>query len=342
MALLQSAPKGPDFFVDLVVGYRAAKIVFAANDLRLFEALREGPLTPQEVASRLRLDGRGVLLLLRALVALGVCEFANDRFANSAFGREYLVRGSPRYVGDNLRFQELIWPCWSALQETVRSGRPRRSLGELLSEQDNAFTRAYIGGMHDIAKAPAAEVARILSDRPIRGMLDVGGGPGTYSTTLLDRVPELNATIFDLPTTLRVTAEAAVCYVEGGRLSLVPGDYLSDGFPVGPFDLVLISHVTHDESPTTNLELLRKAHDVLRPGGRVAIHDFVVTHDGTSPLFGALFSVNMLAYTNGGQTYSREEYAEMLSTSGFRAIATHEVLEGRVGNPSTLIVGERS
>jgi ubiquinone/menaquinone biosynthesis C-methylase UbiE len=341
MTPLQRSPSGPEFFVDLVVGYRAAKIVFAANDLGLFEALREGPLTYQEVASRLRLDGRGALLMLRALVALGVCEFADDRFANSEFGREYLVRGRPRYVGDNLRFQELIWPCWSSLQQTVRSGRPERSLGELLSQQDNTFTRAYIGGMHDIARAPAAEVARILSERPMQTMLDVGGGPGTYSMCLLDQNSDLSATIFDLPTTLRVTSETAVRYVEGGRLSLAPGDYLSDRFPAGPFDLVLISHVTHDESPATNLELLRKARDVLRPGGRVAIHDFVVSRDGTSPLFGALFSVNMLAYTRGGQTYSREEYADMLATSGFGAIATHEILEGRVGNPSTLVVGER-
>ncbi len=91
-----------------------------------------------------------------------------------------------------------------------------------------------------------------------------------------------------------------------------------------------------------NLRLLEKARRALRPDGRIAIHDFVVDDErGDSPLFSALFSVNLLVYTRGGQTYSRREYEDMLTKSGFSDIEKFEIAGGGVGNPSCLIVGRK-
>jgi 3-hydroxy-5-methyl-1-naphthoate 3-O-methyltransferase len=324
-------------FVDLVVGYRSAKILLTANALGVFDALAPEPLGSRDVAKALGLEPRACGTLLKSLVALGFLERQGERYANATIASEHLVRGQREYVGDNLAFQELIWKNWSELTDIVRGGRPPRVLGELLGESSRAFTRDYIRGMANIAAAPAEQVSAILGDQPIRRMLDVGGGPGTYTLALLERHLRLEAALLDLPNTLEITAELVQDHPARERLTLLSGDYLRDAF-AGEMDLVLMSHITHDESPEANAHLFQKAYAALDPGGRIAVHDFTVSDDGCSPPFAALFSVNMLTYTEGGQCYSREEYRCMLRGAGFEDLRIHELS----GQPSsTLLVGNK-
>jgi hypothetical protein len=52
--------------------------------------------------------------------------------------------------------------------------------------------------------------------------------------------------------------------------------------------------------------------------GRVAIQEFYISKDKTSPLSSALFSVNMLVNTEGGRAYSPEEIKAWLKNTGFK------------------------
>jgi SAM-dependent methyltransferase len=333
-----SLESGLDFFVDLTLGYRRAKVVFVAHELSIFRTLGHGSSTDTEVARALETDARATRILLRALVGIGLLEYERGTYRNSSYARTYLLPDSDRYVGNNVAFQEMIWPAWSDLAQVVRTGAPRYKLLDLLTRQDQRFTTEYIHGMHNIARRPAEEVARILAEMPLLRFLDVGGGPGTFSMALLDRIPGSTGTLFDLPTTLAVARQIAASHA--GRLAFREGDYLRDDFGYD-FDLVLMSHITHDESPMTNVDLFKRAHAALRSGGRVAVHDFVVSSDGCHPPFSALFAVNMLVYTEGGQTYSVEEYSEMLRSAGFDSIVARPVLEGQVANATHLIVATR-
>jgi len=47
------------------------------------------------------------------------------------------------------------------------------------------------------------------------------------------------------------------------------------------------------------------------------IQDFLVDEDGTAPLHAALFALNMLVGTAGGQTYSASEYQAWLRAAGY-------------------------
>ncbi|MEJ2255310.1 MAG: hypothetical protein P8Y75_13295, partial [Nitrospirota bacterium] len=55
----------------------------------------------------------------------------------------------------------------------------------------------------------------------------------------------------------------------------------------------------------------------LNPGGRMAVQEFPVSDDRTSPPEGALFAVNMLVNTHGGRTYPAKEIMGWLRESGF-------------------------
>jgi hypothetical protein len=74
----------------------------------------------------------------------------------------------------------------------------------------------------------------------------------------------------------------------------------------------------------------------LAPGGRIAIQDFILEADRTSPKNAAIFSLNMLTGTKGGRSYAEDEYAAWLSRTGFQ-----KVERIRMPGPTNLMIGTR-
>ncbi len=104
------------------------------------------------------------------------------------------------------------------------------------------------------------------------------------------------------------------------RISTRAGDMLNLPLEPASYDLVLLSAICHMFSPQENRQLLSRAYSALAPHGRLVISDFILDADKTSPRFAALFSLNMLAGTHGGASYSEPEYEEWLKAAGFGAI----------------------
>ena len=100
------------------------------------------------------------------------------------------------------------------------------------------------------------------------------------------------------------------------RTTLVSGDFYRDDFP-GGHDLAFVSAIIHQNSPQQNLDLYRKIFRALVPGGRIVIRDHLMNPDRTRPRDGAIFAVNMLAATAGGNTYTYEEIQSDLAQAGF-------------------------
>ena len=63
----------------------------------------------------------------------------------------------------------------------------------------------------------------------------------------------------------------------------------------------------------------------IRPGGTVAIVEFVPNEDRITPPGIAGFSLIMLATTPEGDAYTFAEYADMLAQSGFSAPLQHSL-----------------
>lgn len=339
---MNTATKAPavpsaDRLIEEILGYRRAKVLLVAAYLDCFSHL-ERPRRAASLARSLHLDARATEILLDALVAMGYLHKDGALYRNSAAASRHLVRGRPGYMGDNLKYQEMIWDAWGELRHCVRKGGAVRPLEYWLLRHEG-FTQEYIRGMDNIAKKPAAEIASALG--PCSSLLDVGAGPGTYSLAFLARNPRLRATLLDLPGTLKETRRFLKRRPAlAARARLRPGDYRKADFGSAEHDLVLLSHITHDESPETNRLLAAKSFRALRPGGRVVVHDFMLEDDRVSPAFGALFSVHMLAYTQGGRTYTAGEYEGWLREAGFRSLERRRVAAGAV-NASWIVVGAK-
>ena len=94
----------------------------------------------------------------------------------------------------------------------------------------------------------------------------MAGGSGIIGAEYARRTPNLQATLFDLPPTIDAARE--ILREEGLEdcVTFHPGDYRGDPFP-GPVDALLLD-VLQTESEEQGLEILRKAWEAVRPGGR--------------------------------------------------------------------------
>jgi SAM-dependent methyltransferase len=116
------------------------------------------------------------------------------------------------------------------------------------------------------------------------------------------------------------------------RVKLVGGDFYTDQLPAG-CDLVLLSAIIHQNNPDQNMVLFRKINDAMVPGGTLIIRDHIMDAHRTSPPAGAVFAINMLAATEGGDTYTYEEVEQWLNAAGFseiRQIRHGEKMDGIV------------
>ena len=86
----------------------------------------------------------------------------------------------------------------------------------------------------------------------------------------------------------------------------------------GRYDAIWLSHILHGEGPDACRMIIQKAVGVLKPGGMIIIHDFILNNSMDGPLFPALFSLNMLLGTDSGQSYSEEQIIDMMSEAGIK------------------------
>ncbi|MFH1725419.1 MAG: methyltransferase [Elusimicrobiota bacterium] len=336
--ILRKAPGSP--IGELVVAYRAAKALFAAASLNCFDVVASGCHGLDAISRSMGTKKRPTEVLLDALAATGFLRKDGRGYHNSSISERYLVQGKPDYLGDNMRYQDLLWGNWGRLGHVLRSGRVETPLDKLLSRAGGSFVRDYIRGMSNIAQKPAQAVAERIPLRRAQRLLDVGAGPGTFTRALLARHPGMRATVLDLPKTLRLTRRFLAAEIAAKRVTLRSGSYHKDSFGRGRYDLVLLSHVTHDEGERENRRLLAKACAALRPGGCVAIHDFMLKRDGIRPRFAALFSLHMLVSTRAGRVYKEKEYKDWMRQAGLGGIRKWDICP-EAPNATMLLVGRK-
>ena len=330
---------GSDYnrLVEATLAYRGSKSLLVALHFDLFTWMERGYDTPSRLGRKLGLDPGALRILLNAISALGYLRRRGERYANAPMARNLLVAGRPRYKGNNLKYQEQTWDAWSDLRHVVKTGKPRRLLQEWLRKE--TFTQDYIKAMHDISQEPARELARKLDWRGVERSLDVGSGPGAYSAAFVERSPKIEAVLFDLPDSLQIAKDFLKRNPRRKRFVFRAGNYHQGDFGRDEFDLILLSHVTHNENPETNRRLLRHARRALRPGGKVVIHDFVLDPAGGAPQFAALFALHMLVFTGVGDVYTMKEYSGWMRETGFKNIRRIPIAQGNV-NASVALVGQ--
>lgn len=249
------------------------------------------------------------------MAALGFLHKEGDAFSLSGRGALLASAREGTVLPMLLHFNDL-WSKWSGLTEVVRTGRP---VARAVGETGEASRRAFIGAMHAIGLRLSTEIASGFDASGFRRLLDIGGGSGVYTIAFLKRNPKMTAVLFDLPPVVDMAGEQIAAEGLTERVTLAAGDFYRDELPSG-CDLALLSAIIHQNDAAGNLMLYQKIFRALAPGGSLLIRDFVMDASRTRPVGGALFAVNMLVGTSGGNTYIFEETKAGLEKAGFAGV----------------------
>jgi predicted O-methyltransferase YrrM len=309
--------RNQDEILNLARNFMECRILLSGAQLDLFTLLTPQALSAHEVGDRVQADPRGVVILLDALSAMGLLTKREGTYQCPPPISALLSSEAPESILPWILHMASLWKRWSSLTELVRSPQPPEPQGP--PSQKIGDIRAFIGAMHVIASPLAPEIVATVRASSSKALLDVGGAMGTYTLAFLQAVPGMKATLFDRPEVIEFARPFLDRMGLLHRVRLAPGDFYQDEFPKG-HDLAFVSAIIHQNSPEQNLNLFLKVFRSLDPGGRIIIRDHVMEPDRTRPEDGAVFAVNMLVATPGGNTYTFEEIRAGLAQAGFTDI----------------------
>jgi ubiquinone/menaquinone biosynthesis C-methylase UbiE len=338
MSASASAPLTPERIYQFSFGYAVPLVMEAALKHRVFDVLDEGPKTIAEVHAATGASERGLRAIMNVLVGFNF--LASDgagRYSLTPESAAFLVSGKPGFQGGLIRLcSEHFIPRWIQLNQAVADGRPAAAVNQ--QGPGTEFFEKLVNEIFPMSYLVAQELAGHLdlhgAASPVK-VLDLAAGSGVWGIALAQSSAQVRVTAVDWHGVIPVTQKTVARFGLSDRFSFVEGDILEADFGTG-HNLATLGHILHSEGVERSKALIAKTFMALASGGTIAVQEFLVNNERTGPANGLIFAVNMLVFTDVGDTFSFEEISQWLSEAGFvdaRTINTH--------GPSPLILATK-
>lgn len=322
--------------VSLSVSAWRAQVLYTGVRLGLFESLAAGPKTLEELGRELGCPLRSLERLVIAAHAMRLLEREGSSYSNGRPATLTLVEGQPGYVGNWIRLTSQWFKPWSNLEQAVRSGQhvedPSLHLGA-----SPEYVRDFIRGMHDYAASRGRDLLRYLDLTGAKRLVDVGGGPATYSILFARKHPELHCTVFDLPEVLKIAQEYVAAASLQDRVTLLAGDYTVNDFG-NDYDVAFLSDMLQQEDDDTALMVLEKTYRALRNGGRIVVQAMFLKDDKSGPEWPALHSLILMLVSRHGRALTMAQTIAWLERAGFTDV---QRVPMSFYNANSLIIGRK-
>lgn len=301
--------------------YAADLLTAAVVHFDFFSWLDGHPSTPAEIGAHFGFAERPLDVMLTLFHAAGFVENRDGRFHATLTAREHLCAGSPWNLA----------PYYASLKDrpitldfvqVLRTDRPATWGGDRKQQLDwhqametDEFARSFTAAMDCRGTFLSQALARKLDLASRARLLDIAGGSGIYSCSLVAHHPHLRAIVFEQEPVDRIATRCIAGRGFADRVSVATGDMLRDPLPEG-CDVHLFSNVLHDWGLVEVRALLAASWRSLAPGGLLVIHDAFINSAKDGPLPVAEYSA-LLMHSTQGKCYSVAEYASLLQEAGF-------------------------
>jgi SAM-dependent methyltransferase len=313
-----------EIVLDTLFAYQRSAALKSAIELDVFTAIDAGDTTARPLAARCQASERGIRILCDYLTTIGLLTKSDGAYGLTPESAAFLSQRSPAYLGTTARF--LLRPelrqNLEQLTDAVRRGGVS-PLGANTVSEENPIWVEFARSMGPLMVPAAHGIAQLVAGTSSElKVLDIAAGHGLFGITIAQHNPQAKIVAVDWPSVLAVATEhARAAHVEE-RYRTVAGDAFKVEFPDG-FDVALVTNFLHHFDPATCTSFLAKVRRALKPGGRVALLEFVPNPDRVSPPIPARFSLGMLSGTPSGDAYTFAELQEQLEGAGFRNVSAH-------------------
>jgi precorrin-6B methylase 2 len=338
-AAVESGPVTPDAIMQLGLAFWGSKTLLSAVELGVFSELAgAGALEGEALRERLGLHPRSATDFFDALVALGMLERQDGRYANTTATELFLDRAKPSYMGGMLEMANArLYGFWGSLTEGLRTGAPQNEarggedfFGALYADPERLaqFARA----MSAVSGGAAQAIAAKFPWQDHGSVIDIGCAEGAVPVQIALAHDHVTGGGFDLPPIEPIFDAYIARFGLGERLRFTAGDFFADPLPEA--DVLVMGHILHDWDLDEKRLLLQKAYEALPEGGALIVYEAIIDDERRSNAFGLLMSLNMLIETPGGFDYTGADCRSWMEEAGFR----ESYVEHLVG-PNSMVVG---
>jgi 2-polyprenyl-3-methyl-5-hydroxy-6-metoxy-1,4-benzoquinol methylase len=319
-----------------VLGAWKSQILFTLNQLKVFETLEQGSKQVTELSLLLDLPEDSLRRLLNAATAVGYIKKDGDNYSNASYIQTVMNKESKAYLGNWLKMYARWYMTFSLLPQAIKKGS---AIEDVNANDDQEYHRIFIEGMTDYASYRGRDVLNYIDLSEVKKLLDVGCGPGIYVAMFCEKYADIHCTCYDVPQALCIAEDYLKRQGFLNRVTLQPGNYLSDvSFGESQYDVVFLSHVLHQENEETCSEIVKKAFNALKPGGKIIIQAMFLNDSKTGPLYASLHDLLSLMIFPGGRNYTYQQTITFLKNAGFSNVCDKRM---SLFNINSLVFGEK-
>ena len=306
----------------LCTGFIHTQIVTACVELDVLENLAAGPISAEDLATKIKLEIASAERLLDAAVALRLIRRARSgHYRLDELGA--VLRGAPG-VMQMIRHNQTFYRDAQDPVAILRGLQGATELSEYwpYAEGDDRVRHLQGAEIEDYSALMAATLPQIAGDviaaysfRKHSSLLDVGGGNGAFVAAVARSAPKLNVCVVDLPS---VAEQAKLQFRQMGlgyRASAIGGDFHRDPLPRSA-DIISLVRILLDHDDDKVRDLLSAAHKALPSGGRILIAEPMSRAPGAELLSDAYFGLYLMAMGRG-RTRTVDHIRELLGEAGF-------------------------
>ena len=322
MTMVQEKVSVPPVRVSQIMhGTWALQALRSAVELNFFAQLERGPLDSPSIAAVCDTDRRATEMLLDAVAGLGLIVKEGNTYALTDEAKVYLAPSSALYMGNYLQQNDAIDSMWRGLSDTVKTGRPAKTVNT--DEQAQQFFPRLAEAIFPLSFAVAQQVSeqlKVAQLEPGARVLDVAAGAGTWSIPMALDNASLHVDALDFPSILEVTKKFVAQYGLTERYGYISGNWRNVSWQKDSYNLVLLGHILHSEGSELSVKLLKRCFETMKSGGTLVIGEFITNNERNGPAMAMLFGVNMLMHTEIGCVFSEQELHSLLQAAGFENV----------------------
>ncbi|MBL8330350.1 MAG: methyltransferase [Rubrivivax sp.] len=310
---------------DLVAGFVYSQWLAACVELKLFDRLAQSPITAPQLSRESGLPLPSAERLLEAACSLELVQ--RREAADSGEPRFGLGRLGALMVG-NEALTALVQHHGALYRDLADPLAVLRSRGggELARywayAQDGApgelpapRTGAYSALMSASQPLVAGQVLDAYPLHRHRLLLDIGGGEGVFAGAALERTPDLQAMVFDLPSVADAARLRLARLGLSQRARCIGGNFHDDRLPAGA-DVVSLIRVLYDHDDGPALGILRAARRALPPGGTLLVAEPMAGTASAQTMGAAYFGMYLLAM-GSGRSRTPAQLTALMQQAGF-------------------------
>jgi SAM-dependent methyltransferase len=316
----RSAPPAA-VMLEKIFGAWVAQGIAVAAELKVADALADGPLPIDELARRLDADPDALARLLRALISEGIfIQRGDGRYALNALAETLRsdapisTAGMARWLGAPQHRE-----TWSHLVDSVRTGEamtPKlRGMGafEYLAEHPE-LQAIFNNAMTSMSESAVDAVVAAYDFAPFPTVVDVGGGHGRLLAAIVAATPGIRGVLYDLPQVVEGAPDLLGKFGVADRVRTVHGSFF-DNVPEGG-DAYISKNVIHDWADADAVKILSNVRKAAKPGATLLLVEFVIP-DHDREFIGKWADMEMLVQV-GARERTAEEYRKLYEQAGFQ------------------------